>query len=483
MNYRYSYTVCKLLYTLLFGLSASAQTISDSANYPGENLSKKYFSNIVSKSEKYSEQFTKQTDKYLSRLQKQEDILKSKLQKVDSIAANNIFTQSAAKYKEIQEKVKSKTGKLLNGDGRYFPWLDTVTTSLKFLESSNPQLAKIAGVGAQLKETMGKLKEMERQLKEAENIREFVRQRKQFLNEQFNKYGLGNELKKFNKEAWYYGQQLTELKQAWEDPAKFERKMIILLNKIPLFQKFFQQYGELAGLFTIPPDYAQNMNGLQTIGIVQTQMQQRIAGMGPNAQQVVQQNIQSAQADLSTLRTRMAQYGERGDGDMPDFKPSTVRTKTFWNRLEYGTNVQTQKSTNFFPVATDIGLSIGYRISDNSVAGIGSSFKMGWGQNIRNIKISAEGLSLRSYIDVKLKGSFFVSGGYEQNYRARFYNVQQLRNQPNNWSNSGLVGISKVVSLKTKLFKKTKVQLLWDFLRYRNRQTEQPIKFRVGYNF
>lgn len=483
MKFRYAYTFYTLVCTLLMVVSATAQNTSDSANFPNKQLSKKYFDNIVSKSDKYSEQFTKQTEKYLSRLQKQEDILKQKLQKVDSIAANNIFAQSARKYQEIQEKVKSKTDKLLDGDGRYFPWLDTIRTSLKFLETSNPQLAKIAGAGGQLKETMTKLKEMERQLKEAENIKDFVRQRKQFLNEQFKKYGLGNELKKFNKEAWYYGQQLTELKQAWEDPARFERKMISLLNKIPLFQKFFQQYGELAGLFTIPPDYAQNMNGLQTIGMVQTQMQQRISGMGPNAQQVVQQNIQSAQADLSTLRTRIAQYGEKGDGDMPDFKPSNVKTKSFKNRLEYGTNFQTQRSTSFVPGTTDLGLSLGYRISDNSVAGIGTSFKIGWGQNIRNIKVSAEGLSIRSYLDVKLKGSFFISGGYEQNYRARFYNVQQLRNQPNQWSQSGLVGISKVVSLKTKLFKKTKVQLLWDFLSYTQRNTEQPIKFRVGYNF
>jgi hypothetical protein len=54
----------------------------------------------------------------------------------------------------------------------------------------------------------------------------------------------------------------------------------------------------------------------------------------------------------------------------------------------------------------------------------------------------------------------------------------------NDWTRSGLVGISKVVSLNSKFFKKTKVQLLWDFLWYTQiPRTAGPFKFRVGYNF
>ena len=51
------------------------------------------------------------------------------------------------------------------------------------------------------------------------------------------------------------------------------------------------------------------------------------------------------------------------------------------------------------------------------------------------------------------------------------------------WQQSGLVGLSKILSLKTKVFKKTKLQLLWDFLCYEQVPRGQPIKFRIGYNF
>jgi hypothetical protein len=51
------------------------------------------------------------------------------------------------------------------------------------------------------------------------------------------------------------------------------------------------------------------------------------------------------------------------------------------------------------------------------------------------------------------------------------------------WQQSGLVGISKVISIKSKFFKKTKLQLLWDFLSYEQVPRTQALKFRVGYNF
>jgi hypothetical protein len=172
--------------------------------------------------------------------------------------------------------------------------------------------------------------------------------------------------------------------------------------------------------------------------------------------------------------------------DMPDFKPNNQKTKSFWKRLEYGTNLQTQKSNNFFPTTSDIGLSVGYKLSDKSIIGIGGSYKVGWGKDIRNIAISSEGAGLRSFLDVKLKGSFFASGGYEYNYQPLTVSetiTPDIAAQGDKWQQSGLVGISKIISLKSKTFKKTKAQLLWDFLSYQQQPRTQAVKFRVGYSF
>jgi hypothetical protein len=194
--------------------------------------------------------------------------------------------------------------------------------------------------------------------------------------------------------------------------------------------------------------------------------------------------MQSAQGQINQLKNKMAQYGSSSSDDiLPEgFKPNNQHTKTFWNRLEYGTNFQSQKATNLFPVTSDIGLSVGYKLNDRSVIGIGTSYKLGWGSGWNHIKLSNEGVGLRSYADWKIKGSFWLSGGYEQNYKTAFNDFNQLKNY-SGWQQSGLVGLSKVVSLKTKFFKNTKLQLLWDFLSYQQIPKTQPVIFRIGYNF
>jgi hypothetical protein len=83
-------------------------------------------------------------------------------------------------------------------------------------------------------------------------------------------------------------------------------------------------------------------------------------------------------------------------------------------------------------------------------------------------------LALEAYIDWKLKGSFWISGGYEQNYKTQITSIDQLYDI-SAWQQSGLIGISKVVSVKSKMFKKTKIQLLWDFLSYQQIPRTHPI--------
>src|SRR5207248_1174600 len=106
----------------------------------------------------------------------------------------------------------------------------------------------------------------------------------------------------------------------------------------------------------------------------------------------------------------------------------------------------------------------------------------------RHIALSNEGVGFRSYLDMKLKGSFYASGGFEYNYQP--LTLTGSTPPPTGggwegaaWQQSGLVGLSKIVSIKSKFFKKTRLQLLWDFLSYQQVPRTQPVKFRVGYNF
>src|SRR5436190_479774 len=309
------------------------------------------------------------------------------------------------------------------------------------------------------------------------------------LQEKFSKFGFVKELKQVNKQVYYYAAQIKEYKEILNDPKKIEQKAIELLSKTKMFKDFMAKNSMLASLFRLPgdptdPNYVASLAGLQTRASVNNLIQQQISAGGPNAQQQFQSNLQQAQSQVRQLKDKVMQMsGGSSDDILPEgFKPNDQKTKNFWKRMEVGTNFQTQRATNFFPVTSDIGLSLGYKLNDKSIIGIGASYKFGWGSGWDHMKISSQGAGLRSFIDWKIKGSFWISGGYEQNYKEAFKSIDQLQNY-SAWQTSGLIGISKVVSVKSKIFKKTKVQLLWDFLSYQQVPRTQAILFRLNYNF
>jgi hypothetical protein len=460
------------------------------------NFPASFFTKVQNKYASLEDRMTKQTTKYLQRLAKKEKKMKRKLAKVDSLKAEQTFGNVDEQYGKMIAAINTDSLPVKRASGAYLPMVDSIKTSLNFLGQNSSLLSQSKKVQDKLKGSLSQVNQLQGKLQAADQVKAFIQQRKQQIKESFSKYtnlpgGLTNEFTGFQKEAYYYSAQLKEYRDMLNDPDKMVQKGLSLLNKLPAFTKFMKQNSELASLFRLPDNYGtpQSLAGLQTRSQVQQQIQSQLAAGGPNAQQYLQQNLQAAQSQLNTLKDKLNKLGNNGGGDldMPDFKPNNQRTKTFWQRLEYGTNFQTAKN-NFFPTTSDLGVSVGYKLNNKSTIGIGASYKMGWGKDIKHIAISNQGMGLRSYLDVKLKGSFFASGGFEYNYQpissdSLSSGSAMHWDEISSWQKSGLVGVSKIVSIKSKFFKKTKLQLLWDFLSYQQMPRTQPIKFRVGYNF
>jgi hypothetical protein len=194
--------------------------------------------------------------------------------------------------------------------------------------------------------------------------------------------------------------------------------------------------------------------------------------------------LESAQSQLASYKAKLSQFGGGGGSeiDAPNFRPNEQKTKTFFSRLMYGIDFQTTQSTYFFPAMTSVGLSLGYKLGKGNDVGIGAAMKIGWGTGFNHIAVTGQGVGLRSFVDIALKGSFSATGGFEYNYVAPFTEYQQLR-QIQDWTKSGLIGVSKTVSTKSRLLKQTKLSLLWDFLSYQQVPQTEPLIFRVGYSF
>ncbi|PZR28666.1 MAG: hypothetical protein DI535_05885 [Citrobacter freundii] len=472
------------LLLVLIGLCLTTCILAQNDTTVSPAIGEAYLTQVSSKASWLDQQLDKQSQKVLSRLQQQEAKLQRKLARRDTAAASRIFHQSAHQYARLQDQLEH-SGQLQ----QYIPSLDTLGSSLKFLQQNQRFLTGISGGSKQLNEAMAKVSSLQNNFQKAEQVKRFIRERKQYLKEQLGALGMVKELKQFNKQAYYYSAQVNEYKQLLKDHKKAERKALELLGKTSLFKEFMRKHSMLASLFRLPvdpndPNAQASLAGLQTRAQVNSLVQQQIASGGPNAQAQFSQNMQEAQSQLSQLKDKVSKLGGgSSDLEMPEgFRPNHQRTKSFLQRIEIGANIQSLRSNGYLPVTSDIALTGGYKLNDNSMIGVGVSYKMGWGKSIRNINITHQGIGLRSFIEWKLKGSFWLAGGYEMNYRNGFSRFAELRDR-SAWQESGLIGMSKTIDVRSKILKKTKVQLLWDFLSYHQIPKPSPVLFRVGYNF
>jgi hypothetical protein len=479
MKYTFPGIACVFV---LFSFTADCQANQAAIQQPdiSQKLSDKYIREMGSRSALYQEKIQVSTEKYLEKLKAQEQILRQQLDKINPEAAQRIFNGSQQAYNKIQNDLKNNSENVLRSCGKYVPGIDSAITSLKFLQQNGNISEKLSSNVAQVKAALSKVKELEDQFKKTDNVADFINQREDYLKQQLSSYKLPG-LQQYKQQAAFFGQQMAELRQDWDDPSRMEQKAITQLNKIPAFREFMKKNSMIAGLFNIPDDYSTTgIAGLQTKDQVQKLMQESMKLMGPGGAQTAQQNIGEAQSSLATLRNKLNQGSS--ELAMPPGQGNDQHTKTFLRRIEYGVNIQSTRSNFYYPSQTDFALTAGYKLNDRNTVGIGLSYNVGWGKDIRHISISSRGMGFRTFVDFKIKGSLYGSGGLEYNYTQPFVSLNQLEIS-GLWQKSGLIGITKMVSIRNKLVKKTKLQLLWNFLSYYQVPQTQPVIFRIGYNF
>jgi len=475
-----------LLIFLLCSIASYSQSAGSIFNNPGPG---KWPDAIKEELHKLENRIIAQSEHTIRKLRNQEAKLIEGLSTLDSATAATLLSETRAKYQQLSDQINSKSSLFQERLTReYLPYLDSLNGGLLFLNSNKNLL--LISPSSRLKDALDALKDFQNKLQQANAIKQFVRERKQQLNELLGHYSslngkISKALKNYSKEFYYYSEQIREYKEMFHDPDKFLSKPLALLNKMPAFQQFMKEHSELGNLFSLPLNYGSALatSGLQTKIQVQQMITDQIGSGSTSVGQIFNRQIQSAQTQLEQFKQKInALGGNSGDVEMPDFQPNTQHKKTFFERLELGTNIQTSKANFIFPSTTDLAFTLGYKIDDKKIVGIGIAGKIGWGKDIQHVTVTGQGLSVRSFIDLRIKNSFYASGGLEYNYQQPFSEIQQLHDL-DMWSTSGLIGITKIISIKSKVFKKTKIQLLWDFLSYRQLPGTDPIKFRVGYNF
>jgi hypothetical protein len=302
--------------------------------------------------------------------------------------------------------------------------------------------------------------------------------------EAYKVIGKSKYFKKISKDTYYYTAFLSEYKSIFSNEDKFEKTAVMLLKKIPAFEKFAAENSTFASLFgnlslnngagnSIPV-----VNGIaprsQIMQALQTSMG---AGVGAaNPMDMISQQMPNIKSRFDNL---MGGSGN-ADTELPDFKVNNQKVKPFLKRLEYATDLQFGTSNNYIPSTVNIALTVGYKFNDKFSTGGGMSYILGLGQGWNNFKLSSEGVGFRTYMKLKMKKGFSVQGGSEWNYKMHFTKITALQNDAN-WQQQALLGIAKSMKAGKKI--KTEMRLLYDFLYYKNKQSASPFIFRMGYHF
>jgi hypothetical protein len=454
--------------------SLSAKELGDTTVQKIQQVPAQYAAKVQAKVQSVDDALQKKTTEYVNKLSKLENKILSKLQ---AISPSKLQTLAPSPYDKWLNQPPT------TAPTNYVPGLDTLKTTLSFLRQSSAS-SSLSSASTQVTQLQGNLNQ-------ASLINQYIQQRRQQLAQLLSQYSnlpssVTNTFNAYKEEAYYYRAQVQSYKDMLNNPDKMVATATAVLNKVPAFQRFFARNSFLAGLFAPPPGGGSAagaltpvLGNLQARSKVQALIQQQISAGGSSAQQ-----MQVAQAKLTSLQQQLTKFGSSGGGgDMdlpPGFTPNTQKTKTFLRRIEYGANVQFAQAAYSFPATANIGLTLGYKINDKSTIGVGAAYVAGMGTGWNFIQYSSQSIGLRSYMDWKIKKTYYVIGGYEENYMTAFSSIADLRNV-SAWQPSALIGLERKFKISAKLG--GNVQVLFDMLYKEEVPEGQMIKFRVGYNF
>ncbi len=368
--------VLTFLFLLIACLSYSRNTDTTVTSQENISISDQVLHRLGDQYGSLDKSIKNKTGKMLERLQKNEAKLQKKVAAKDSVKAKEIFVNSSNRYQALQTKLQQPIDKTVANPLReYIPNMDSLQTAFRFLERNSSKLP--TGQLQQIQAVSNQLQQLQGRLQQANEIQTFIRQREQQLKDQLSQYGgdVSKQLLGMNKQVYYYQQQLVEYKALLKDKQQMEQKALSAVRELPAFQSFMQKNSYLAQLFPSAENYSssQALSTMQLRAQVQTMIQSRLgmpvttnagdlaAGSSGEPEQFMGQQIGQAQSVMSSLKDKVSNSGgSSSEITMPDFSPNGQKTKSFFKRLEYGFNIQSQRSNYLLPTTSQFAATIGY---------------------------------------------------------------------------------------------------------------------------
>ncbi|HEY4061190.1 MAG TPA: hypothetical protein VGM30_04780, partial [Puia sp.] len=176
---KYSFSLLAVLCLVSsVGYGQSADSVAGKlASFPS-----RWFGRIQSRAASLDQQMTRSTEKYLQRLTKKEDQLRKRLFRQDSAAALRIFGKNPLDYTALLAKLQNSngpaTGVPATTGGVYVPYLDSVKTSIKYLQQNKNLLNDGAQYESAMNSSLAQVSQLQNKMQVTEAIRQQISQHK-----------------------------------------------------------------------------------------------------------------------------------------------------------------------------------------------------------------------------------------------------------------------------------------------------------------
>ena len=308
----------------------------------------------------------------------------------------------------------------------------------------------------------------QQQLNVTQRTKSELLQRKEYWKAQVKEHPeYGKWLGKMEKERYYYTAQVNEYRKVLRDPSAWDDRLMAAVRRDPRWSDF---------VATLPAK-PQNTDKMQPRQLVQQMMQSQAAAIDPDAAKVIRDAQQKGNELLGNLSNQAASFGNLDNAtQVPKFTPNPYKTKSFWERIDVGFNLQFDGRTQFLPSSGVAGAQASFNFDQKFSVGVLANYRFGMGE-IRNIHFSHSGAGYGAFANYKIWKGLGVQAGYERNRRAE---MEMGENRyPAAWTSSALAGLTWEYGIGKKA--KGTVGVFFDVLYQKHTPETNAVLWRMGW--
>jgi len=420
-----------------------------------------------------SSKIRKRQERLLSSLRKKEKKFLSKIKRKDSTLHTQVSSQLLS-FDSLSRLRKPDSAILVRKNRAGIKSIDSLKAIQAFANSKSDQL------GIDNPTNVQALNGLQSDLSYQKYVDDLIGQRTKNL-KAASITGKVRGFASLEKKVFYAKEKMSMLKSISEEPTKAEEQAFEYLQGIEGFDGAMgsvSKDGNIKSLSDASSDADLQKMGFRTQQQVEASLKSKFGnGTSGVAQKMGNQvkEFQNKGGDIKNSKkevkdavcsAKKAQNDLRNI-DKPSFRINPMRGKLFLQRIEKQYNWQTNRASVDKPATLEMSAMVGFKHSPKLTYGIGVAGVVGLGQGWDKIKLTLEGLGIRTFLTWELLYGFGAYGGYERTFKTDVFSktnqLEGLNSSTHNaptYSESALLGLTKKYSISEKY--NGAIQLLYD---------------------